>query len=76
MGWGISQGLGGVLRILVFILEAVEKHWSLRSKEEIEPYFQFEKITHCSVWMDWREIRIDEDRSRVKGRDDGSFKLG
>lgn len=55
-----------MLRILVFILKATEKHWSPLSMEETEFYFQFAKSTHYSVKMDWRkEMSVDEDGSIV-----------
>lgn len=45
--------------------------------EAVGSYFQFEKLTHCDVGIVWRrEMRVGEDRSRVKGRDEGSCRLG
>ena len=66
-----------MLRILVFILKAAEKQWRPLSMGETEFYFQFGKSTHYSMRMDWgKEMSADEDGSRVKGRDDGGFRLG
>lgn len=43
---------------------------------EIEFYFQFEKSISYNVGMHWRKGRVDENGFRVKGGDDGSFRLG